>query len=213
MLSLISEDIQHKEVKMKKIFVLSLFAVVAAFQIPAQQNLIWDIQFQKGSYREIVPYSQTITKESGQELYAVISPASDCFCYVVSENSERKMVVLYEQIIKGGNEISLNPLQADNSLGTTTLYIIMSLVRQNKLEGFIKSYKDSPSLQRHANNLRGEIARLQDTVSGLGEPVIAVIASGGTTRGPSSNQDYVTQFSEKNIYVRAITIRTAPTVP
>ena len=198
---------------MKKICILYLYASIGLFQAAAQQNLIWDIQLLKGSNHEVVPYSQTITTESGQGLYVVINPASDCFCYVISQNSERKMVILYDQAVKGGNEISLNPLQADNSPGTVTLYIIMSLARQTKLEDFIKNYKSSPSSQRYANNLHGEIARLQDTVSGLGEPASVIIASGGTTRGQNSTQEYVTRFSERNIYVRAITIRTAPAVP
>jgi hypothetical protein len=196
---------------MKRIFIVYLLALIGGFQTAAQQSLIWDIQFQMGNNRLVVPYSQTITAESGQELFVVVAPASDCFCYVISQNSERKMVVLHDQIVKGGSEISLKPLQEDNSPDTKTLYLIMSLERQTKLEGFIKNYKGSPASMRHANNLHGEIARLQEAASGLGEPSSVIIASGGTTRG--SEQEYVTRFSEKNMYVRTITIRTAPAAP
>jgi len=197
---------------MKKIYILFLLVGMEAFQATAQQNLIWDIQFLMGSNSETIPYSQIITAESGQELNVVISPISDCFCYVISQNSERKMNILHDQTVKGRSKISLNPLQADNSPGAVTLYIIMSITRQTKLEDFIKNYESNPSSQRYANNLHGEIARLQDTVSGLGEPASAIITSGGTTRGRNSDQVYATRFSEKNIYVRAITIRTAPAV-
>jgi len=191
---------------MKKILLICLFATVWAFQAPAQQNLVWDIQLLKGNEHENVPYSQTITVESGQGLYIAMIPASDCYCYVLSQNPERKMVVLYDQHVKSKKEIYLTPLSEDSPPDTKTLYVIMSLARQTKLEELIKSYKSNPDSIRHVNNLHGEIAKLQDTASGLGEPSSALIPSGGTTRG-SSSQEYATRFSMKNLYVRTITIR------
>jgi len=83
----------------------------------------------------------------------------------------------------------------------------MSLERQTKLEEAVKNYKSDPNSQRYANSLQGEIAKLQDAASGLGEPSSALISSGGTTRGMS--EEFITRFSEKNLYVRTITIRTA----
>ncbi|GBU26808.1 hypothetical protein R84B8_00322 [Treponema sp. R8-4-B8] len=192
---------------MKKILLICLLAAIWAFQASAQQNLVWDIQFLKGNKQEIIPYSQTITAESGQGLYVVIIPTSDCYCYVLSQNSERKMAVLHDQNVKGGDEINLNLLPEDSSPDTKTFYVIMSLARQTKLEELIKNYKSNPDSIRHINNLHGEIAKLQDTASGLGEPSSVIIASGGTTRG--SSQEYATRFSTKNMYVRTITIRTA----
>ncbi|MDR2700820.1 MAG: hypothetical protein LBB72_00150 [Spirochaetaceae bacterium] len=197
---------------MKKIFLACLFIGIVVLQVPAQktQGLTWDIQFQKGKERVPVPNSQTITVESGQDFFIVISPASDCFCYVLSQNSERNIFLLHDQPVKGEMKIRLDPLKTDASPGTKTVYVIMSLAKQTKLEGFIKSYKSDLNSQRHANNLQGEIARLQEAASGLGEPASALIASGGTTRG--ENQESATRFSGKNIYVRTITIRTAPAV-
>jgi hypothetical protein len=198
-----------REAKMKKLLLICLLAVIVAFQASAQQNLVWDIQFLKGNKQEIVPYSQSITAENGQGLFVIITPASDCYCYVLSQNSERKMTVLHDQSVKGGKEIFLNLLPENSSPDTKTLYVIMSLAKQSKLEEFIKNYKGNPDSIRNINNLHGEIAKLQDTASGLGEPSSALIASGGTTRG--SSQEYVTRFSMKNMYVRTITIRAAQT--
>ena len=192
---------------MKKLLLICLFAAIGAFQASAQQNLVWDIQFLRGNKQEIVPYSQTITAESGQGIYVVITPSSDCYCYVLTQNSERKITVLYDQHVKGKKEIYLTPQPEDSSSDTKTLYVIMSLARQTKLEEYIKNYKNAPDSIRNINNLQGEIAKLQDTASGLGEPSSALIASGGTTRG--SSHEYATRFSMKNMYVRTITIRTA----
>jgi hypothetical protein len=195
---------------MKKLFLICLLIGIAVFQVQAQkaQNLIWDIQLLKGKDREPLPKTQTITVENGQNVFIIISPASDCFCYVLSQNSERKIFVLHEQPIKGEMKIRVNPLQADNTPGPKTLYVIMSVEKQTKLEELIKDYKNNLTSQRHANNVQGEIAKLQDTASGLGEPSSALITSGGTTRGDS--EEAATRFSGKNIYVRTITIRTAP---
>jgi len=194
---------------MKKIGVLCLL-VMGAFQLFAQQNLSWDVQLLKGQDREVVPYSQIITVENGQEWNIFITPASNCFCYVFSQNAQRKIYVLHDQAVKGKTNISLN-LFPENTPENATLYIIISQTRQTKLEGLIKSYKSDSSSQKIANNLRGEIAALQDMASELGEPSILLVASGGTTRGTA--HDYVTRFSGKKIYVNTITIRTAQAKP
>jgi hypothetical protein len=192
---------------MKRILLVCLFIGIGVFQVYAQkaQNLTWDIQLQKGREGATIPRSQIITAENGQNISFFISPESDCFCYIISQNSERKIFILHDQPVKSEMEIKVEPLKADNSPGAKTLYVIMSLERQTKLEDAIKSYKSDPGSQRFANNLQGEIAKLQDTASGLGEPASALITSGGTTRGP---EEFLTRFSEKNLYVRTLTIRT-----
>ena len=196
---------------MKKIFLVCIFAGIAGFQAYAQKSLTWDIQLMLGREREPLPKSQSITIEDEQNLNVIVSPASDCFCYIISQNSERKLFILYDQPVKGNMKIRVNPLQADNSPGVKTMYVIVSLEKQTKLEDAIKNFKSDSGSQRNANNVQGEIAKLQDTASGLGEPVSALITSGGTTRGAA--QELTTRFSEKSLYVRTITIRTAAPAP
>ena len=193
---------------MKKLFLVCLFIGIGVFQAYAQkaQSLTWDIQLQKGREGAAIPKSQIITAENGQNISFFISPESDSFCYIISQNAERKLFVLHDQPVKSEMEIKIEPLKADNSPGAKTLYVIMSLERQTKLEDAIKNYKSDPGSQRFANSLQGEIAKLQDTASGLGEPASALITSGGTTRG---SEEFLTRFSEKNLYVRTLTIRSA----
>jgi len=193
---------------MKKLFLVCLFIGIGSFQAFAQRALTWDIQLLLGGEREALPKSQSITVDGEQNLFIIVIPASDCFCYIISQNAERKLFILHDQPIKGEGRIRVNPLQADKSPGVKTLYVIMSLDKQAKLEDAIKNFKGDSNSQRNVNNLQGEIAKLQDTASGLGEPASALITSGGTTRG--SAQDLITRFSEKSLYVRTITIRTAP---
>ena len=195
---------------MKKMFLVCLFTGISVFQVYAQkaQSLTWDIQLQKGRDWAVIPKSQIITAESGQDMTFFISPESNSFCYIISQNSERKLFVLHDQPIKSEMEIKVEPLKADNSPGAKTMYVIMSLERQTKLEDAIKNYKSDPGSQRFAGNLLGEIAKLQDTASGLGEPASAVITSGGTTRGEAA-ENSITRFSEKSLYVRTISIRPA----
>jgi len=199
---------------MKKILLISLFVGIGVFQPYTQnaQSLTWDLQLQKGKEWEAIPKNQIIVAESGQNFTFFITPESSCFCYVISQNSERKIFILHDQPVKGDMEVKVEPLKADNSPGAKTLYVIVSLEKQTKLEEAIKNYKSDPNSQKNANNLQGEIAKLQDTASSLGEPSSALITSGGTTRGTSAGsapQEYSTRFSEKKIYVRTITIRSA----
>jgi len=197
---------------MKKLLLLCPFIGVLIFQAFAQnvQNLTWDLQLKKGKEWEAIPKNQIISVENGQNFTFFITPESNCFCYVISQNSERKIFVLYDQPVKGDMELKIEPLKADNSPGAKTLYVIMSVERQTKLEDAIKNYKSDPNSQKNANNLQGEIAKLQDTASSLGEPSSALITSGGTTRGGAgaTPEEYITRFSEKKIYVRTITVRT-----
>jgi len=189
---------------MKKVSLILLFAGIVVLQARAQ-DLTWDIQLLKGKDREPLPRSQSITVENEENLYIIVTPAADCFCYIISQNSERKLFILHEQPVKGEMRVRVNPLQADSSPGAKTLYVIVSSERQTKLEDVIKNLKSDPGSQRNTNNVQGEIARLQDTASGLGEPSSALVTSGGTTRSEAS----ATRFSGKNIYVRTLTIRTS----
>jgi len=197
---------------MKKTFLICFFIGIVVFQVQTQntQELTWDLQILKGGEREPLPRSQSITVESGQNIYIVVSPFADCFCYIISQNLEKKLFILHDQPVKGEMKVRVNPLQADKSPGVKTLYVIMSLARQTKLEDFIRSYKGDLNSQQYANNVQGEVAKLQDTASGLGEPANALVTTGGTTRGEAEEGEraIATRFSGKNIYVRTVTIRT-----
>ena len=198
---------------MKKTFLICFFIGIVVFQAQAQntQDLTWDLQLLKGGQREPLPRSQSITVESGQEVFIVVSPSTDCFCYIISQNSERKLFILHDQPVRGERKVRVNPLQEDKSPGEKTLYVIMSLVRQTKLEDFIKSYKGDLNSQMYADNMQGELAKLQETASGLGEPARALVTTGGTTRGGEAEEGervIATRFSGKNMYVRTVTIRT-----
>ena len=188
---------------MKKFVVLFVF-ITTAVCLQAQ-TLTWDIKFLKGRERESVPINRQISMNTGQVFLLSISPASDCFCYVVCHDSDRQIAVLYDGQLKGGNEKTLGPIEITFPSGTETLYVIISQTRQTKLEGLIQAYKNNLSSRQQANNLYDEVKNLQKTASGLGEPANSFIPGGGTTRG--NTQENVTRFSGKNMYVRAITIR------
>lgn len=188
---------------MKKLAALFLL-LYAGFYLQAQ-TFSWDIKFFDELKRESVPISQIIRMQNGDEFSLVITPAEDCFAYVVCYDSARRIIVLHEGQIKSRNEIFLGPFAIEDPAGTEILYVVMSLERQTKLENLIQTHKKNPNSRQHANNLYREVVRLQNTVSSLGEPPSVFIPSGGTTRGGS--EDFATRFSEKNMYVRTITIR------
>jgi len=197
---------------MKKLPLLVLLTVIFVFTVmglPEQhtQTFTWDLQLLREN--EAIPEFQTILLDTKQSLHLIITPVSDSYCYILIQNSERRIFLLYDQLINGGKDLYIDLLETDNTPGNKTLYIIMSKTKQTRLEDLIISFKDNPASQRYASNLHGEIARLQDRVSGLGEPSSIIIPTGGTTRG--TTQMYMTRFSEKDLYVRAISIRIAST--
>jgi len=192
---------------MKKIAVgvfLVLAAVCLCQQVQAE-NLTWDIKVLRERTKEYIPISRIIQGENGEYFRILIKPASDCFCYLVFYDSEQQVSVEFNGPMKAETEVLIIRFDISDS-GTDTAYVIMSLERQTKLESLIEAYKSNPNSQQQ-NNLYREIVNLQNTASGLGEPASSFIASGGTSRGGSENTEYATSFSNKNMYVRPISIR------
>jgi len=188
---------------MKKIAAMFVF-FTAGFCLYAQA-FAWDLKFLKGREQESVPLSRQIKMETGETFLITITPETDCFCYVVFYNSARKISVLRDAPLIGGIEIDIGPFKLEDPSGTETFYVIMSLERQINLESVIQTFKDSPNSRQNANNLYREVINVQNTASSLGEPAGVFIASGGTTR--SGSEKFATRFTDKAMYVRAITIR------
>jgi hypothetical protein len=187
---------------MKKIIFSVIFTAVAV--CVQAQNLTWEIKVYRERTREYIPITQIIRGVNDETFRVDITAGSDCFCYVVCYDSERQVSVLYNAPMKGGIENHIVNLEIDGA-GTDTLYVIMSLKRQARLESLIQTYNANPNSQQNANNLYREVVRLQNEASGLGEPANNFIASGGTSRGAS--EEFATRFTNKDMYVRAITIR------
>ena len=188
---------------MKKTIALILFAAAAACL--QAQTLSWDIRFFRGNDRESIPISQIIRMETGEPFQIHIIPASDCYSYIISYDSERKIHVLYDKPLKKDSTLPFGPIRLQEPAGTETLYVIMSLEKQEKIETLLLQHKNNPDSNRHTNDLRREIVKLQNELSKLGEPASAFIPSGGTTR--SNTPEYTNRFTGKSAYVRTITIR------
>jgi len=188
---------------MKKIAVMFVL-FTAGFCLYAQA-FAWDIKFLKGKEQESVPISRQIRMETGETFLITVKPEADCFCYVVFSDSERQISVLHDTPIAGGIEINIGPFKLEDPSGTETFYVIMSLERQKNLENLIQTFNSNANSRQNANNLYREVINLQTATSNLGEPASAFIASGGTTR--SGSEIYTTRFTDKAMYVRAITIR------
>jgi len=169
------------------------------------QSLSWDIMFIKKKTEESIAINRIIQMEAGEEFLISIKPNSDCFCYVVCYDTLKQISVFYDKPINGGNEIYIGPFKTDDPPGNEIFYVIMSLERLTNLESLIRALNDNPTSQQHSNNLYREVVNLQNRASTLGEPASTFIPGGGTSRG--SNNDYVTRFTNKNLYVRPITIR------
>ena len=183
---------------------IAVWVFLAAGLCLEAQTLSWDIRFIKGEEMESIPISQIIRLGTGTAFRIEIVPASPCYCYVVSYDMQRRISVVFNDQLENGEEIKLGPFKIVDPPGFETLYVVMSLARQTKLETLIQNLNNDPGSWQNADNLRREVTSLQNDASRLGEPASAFIASGGTSRG---NDGYVTRFSEKNMYVRSIVIR------
>jgi len=145
--------------------------------------------------------------ETGEEFLFSIISETNAFCYIVIYDSQRQVIVLHDQPVTALEEMFFGPFKLIEPTGTETIFIVMSNERQTNLENRIQNFNNNPRSRQAANNLHREVVNLQNNVSGLGEPVSSFIPSGGTTRGAAEQEQYLTRFSGKNLYVRAITIR------
>jgi len=146
--------------------------------------------------------------ETGESFQIAIKPENDCYCYVISRDSDENILVLKNTFLQGGTEVKTNPpiIQITEPSGTEMVYVIMSLNRLTQLESLINSFNSNRRLQQNANNLYNEVVKLQNEAAERGEPPSAfIIPSGGTSRGVSD--EYTNRFTDKNLYVRTITIR------
>ncbi|MCL2181294.1 MAG: DUF4384 domain-containing protein [Treponema sp.] len=190
---------------MKKIAAIVLFLAVSVCMLQAQ-GLSWNVRFVRGQSQESVPIVQAIRMETGDTFQITISSEADAFCYVLCYDSQRQLAVLNNDFqMRASQERLFGPMMINDPPGTETIYIIMSSDRQTQLEERIRSFNSQPDSRSFHNNLVREIQSLQNSVSRLGEPASVYIPSGGTTRG--NTQAFVTRFSGRNLYVRAITIR------
>jgi len=188
---------------MKKTIAVLLFVLIGVCLYA--QTFTWDFKFVNKKTQESLSFPKNIKMEAGQHFNVSFMPASDCFCYIISYDSNKKISVLYDAPLTKEKNINFDLEKSEEFSGTETLYLIMSLSRQIKLENSIKNYKNNPDSRSSAESLYKEVVALQKEASKLGEPASAFISGGGTTRG--SSQEFVTRFSGKDMYVRTISIR------
>jgi hypothetical protein len=196
-------EVAQKELAMKKTVLLCLF-ILAGVCLQAQ-TLEWDLMFLKmggsSGAAETPQISRTIRMKAGDLFEITITPASECFCYVVMYNAAKEIVVLSNRHLEGSEVINTGLLPIERRQGTKTLYVIMSREKQTEIENLIQIFNKDPSLP-NKDNLHNEVVRLQKITSDLGEPPSIIIPGGVTERG---NSDF-TRFSERETYVRIIAI-------
>ena len=188
---------------MKRLLTVFIFFMTCVY-IQAQ-DFTWDLKFLKGRSNESVPVSQIIRMGTGETFQFTVNSDVNVYCYIICYDSQRQIMVMFDQQLTALQEAFFGPFRLTKPSGTETIYVIMSQGKQSNLETLIRNFRNNPQTRRHTNNLHREVVNLQNSVSRLGEPASSFIPSDGTTRG--NTQPFVTRFSEKNMYVRAITIR------
>ena len=188
---------------MKKIAVIIIF-ILAGVSLQAQ-TLTWDIKLLNESKKEtILIGNRPIITKNGEIISITITPAADCFAYIILYNTEAKYEFWPQNgAMEGGKEKTLR-ITIEDPPGTETLSVIISLKPQSDLERRIQAYNSDQNYENR-RNLRNEISSLQLAAAGPGEPPSTLRASGGTTRGNPEVYD-TTRFTDRDMYVRTINI-------
>ena len=191
--------------KRKAAVFLLLFAGIClassygAGNIQEAQTLTWDLEFRIEKTQKTVEISPEIRMETGETVVITVTPATECFAYVLLE-AEQEFLIGYNGKMNGGKGEPFG-IRLEDPPGTEKLHIIMSLKPQTKLENLLQAYNSKQNIGNRENILK-EIASLQDTISRMGERPGVIVPSGGTMRG--GGEEIATRFSDQDMYVKTI---------
>ena len=82
------------------LFFFAGFCLASSFG-RGNQELTWNIKLQKGmNWSQSLRIDQPITLEAGEAYRILITPAVDCYCYVLVYDSEGYISVKYNNLMK-----------------------------------------------------------------------------------------------------------------
>jgi len=183
-------------------------------EVPQNGGLNWSLALQKiiksanssdGDVSVMIPFSAPVQAMTDERFHLVISPAADCYCYVVVESSGNGSVsALYSGPLKANTIWNSPELRVQPPSGSESLYVVTSREEQGTLAQGISLLNDNSTVSQKQAVIN-EIFRLRSEVSQFREVPEKPVLMGGTSRGDPERSQGV-EFSGLNTYVKTISI-------
>ena len=184
--------------------VLLLFTVISATQLSAQQgkSFKWTMTLQNEK-TGTVPFSAPVQSANGERFKILIKPDVKSFVYIIAEDPEGEVTVLYTGAMKSNVMWSSDFLELTSPQGSESLYIVASLEEQKALAQRIDALEENAgTTQKRA--LINEVLRIRSETSKFKEAPEKPVLMGGATRGSEESEGI--EFSGLRTYVKTISI-------
>jgi len=201
---------------MKKSVCFLILFLCCLLYIPAQdsRNISWQFALYNSTGNVLNPGSpsEPVTVSDGSQFRFGMTCESDAFCYIADEQPDGTINTIFNGTVKSSSKLDLPGQNCFFTLqppdGIERFHIIISSVRQKKLEKlFASSDKGncSPSVSRQ---IIDEIGRLRLTLTPYTEEPVKPVVMGATSRGFTPElTPAATAFSGASVYVETVRIR------
>ena len=185
---------------MKKALWISVFFLCIGLNLFSQQNVTWSLSLLKGS--DGIPFSRPVLMKDGDSFCIIVQPRQACYAYVVAQDSERQLIVLYNGRLAANETWQTPIILLTPPGGAETFHIVISQTEQSELKNAIETYQRQPGA-RTAQGLNTAIAGVRRDTSAFKENPERAVGMGGAFRGRDPGG---TEYSGAGAYVKTIVI-------
>jgi hypothetical protein len=157
------------------------------------------------SNRQSLSFAQPVSMRNGEIFNLTISGKAPCYVYVIAQDSERNVAVLRSGKVRADEAVTIGPMQLTPPGGDETLYVVVSLSEQTKLQEAVDAYKKSEN-SRNSRNLLNSVMEIRRSISRLKENPEKPVYMGGAFRG-TDTQPQGTEYSGLVLYVKTVIIK------
>ena len=170
----------------RRVFLIFCFLVFALGGVCGQEEtegihtLLWKMAVLKksGSAYESVPFRRTtltLIKNDAFKIY--LGFESTGYCYIVQENDEGRLPVVYRKNVSPGDRLTLPPdvlgerveekrdFRARDLPGTNRFYVIVSAQPKQNLERLIEQHEQEPTEASLERSILSEVLAIRRSVS------------------------------------------------
>jgi len=193
--------------------ILFLFCVLCA-SAQNNKNISWQFALYNSEGAVIGSDSpaEPLAVSDGSQFRLGLNCKADALCYIADEQPDGTVNVIFSGTVKSSSELNLPGENRFFTLqppdGTERFHIIVSSVRQKKLEKLLASSDKGSCTASVSRQILDEIGRLRLTLTPYTEEPVKPAVMGAASRGFTPGSDSaVTAFSGASVYVETVRIR------
>lgn len=198
---------------------LTLFVLISGLSFlyaQSDSSLVWQLAFlhKTAGRLESLPVSQVMQLKDGDQFKLKISSDDDASCYVIDEQGDGTVAVLFDAKLNAFEPQEL-PGTGDDALfvlsppdGTDKIHVIVSDGPIKNIEPLLAKLEKEGNSPSASRGVLDEIARIKQNLSPVTEKPSKPAVMGASTRAliaPSSNT--TTEFAGASLYVKTIRIK------